>query len=274
MALAGSDAESAARYREAVLTPRKSLVDLLDEFPATQLPLNVLLELLPPLKPRYYSISSSPRVDGGQCSLTVAVLSGPARSGQGAFEGVCSGYLSRLPAGSQAQAFVSNPNSPFHLPADPAVPLILIGPGTGLAPMRGFLQERAALQAQGTRLGPALLFFGCRNPQQDYLYEEDLSDWAARGVVQLCTAFSRVAGQPKRYVQDELRAHQDEVWQLMEGGAVVYICGDARNMAPGVQQAFADIFREKTATSEAVAKAWLDDLVGSKRYLTDVWAAS
>ena len=97
LALSGSDPDSAARYREAVFTPRKSLLDLLDEFPATQLALSTLLELLPPLKPRYYSISSSPRVDGGKCSLTVAVLSGPARSGLGAFEGVCSGYLSRLP---------------------------------------------------------------------------------------------------------------------------------------------------------------------------------
>jgi cytochrome P450/NADPH-cytochrome P450 reductase len=274
LALSGSDPESAARYREAVFTPRKSLVDLLDEFPATQLPLSVLLELLPPLKPRYYSISSSPRAGGGMCSLTVAVLSGPARSGRGAFEGVCSGYLSRLPAGSQVHAFVSDPNSPFHLPADPSIPIIMIGPGTGFAPMRGFLQERAALQAAGATLGPALLFCGCRHPQQDYIYEEDLRDWAARGVVQVCPAFSRLPGQPKRYVQDELRARQDAVWKLIESGAVVYVCGDARSMAPGVRQAFADIFRAKTATSEAVAEAWLNDLVASKRYLTDVWAAS
>ena len=154
------------------------------------------------------------------------------------------------------------------------MPLILIGPGTGLAPLRGFLQERAELQAAGAALGPALLFFGCRHPQQDYIYEEDLSAWAASGVVQLCTAFSRLPGQPKRYVQDELRDRQDAIWQLMENGAVVYICGDARSMAPGVRQAFADIFRAKTATSETVAQAWLDDLVASRRYLTDVWAAS
>ncbi len=272
--LSGSDADSAARYREAVLTPRKSLVDLLDEFPATQLPLAALLELLPPLKPRYYSISSSPRVDAGQCSLTVAVLSGPARSGRGTFQGVCSSYLSRLPAGSQVQAFVSDPNSPFHLPADPATPIILIGPGTGLAPMRGFLQERAALQAAGAQLGPALLFFSCRHPRQDYIYEDDLTNWAARGVAHVVTAFSRLPDQPKRYVQDELRAHQADVWRLMEQGAIVYICGDARSMAPAVRQAFADIFRAQTATSPAVAEAWLDDLVASRRYLTDVWAAS
>jgi cytochrome P450/NADPH-cytochrome P450 reductase len=274
LALSGSDAESAARYREAVFSPRKTLVDLLDEFPATQLPLSALLELVPPLKPRYYSISSSPRVDGGKCSLTVAVLSGPARSGRGAFQGVCSGYLSRLPAGSQVNAFVSNPNSPFHLPVDPNIPIILIGPGTGIAPMRGFLQERAALQAAGAKLGPALLFFGCRHPQQDYIYEEDLRDWAARGVVEVCTAFSRLPDQPKRYVQDELRAHGDEVWELIQGGAVVYICGDARSMAPGVRQAFADILLAKTGFTSALAVARLNDLVGAKRYITDVWAAS
>ena len=233
-----------------------------------------LLELLPPLKPRYYSISSSPRAEAGQCTLTVAVLSGPARSGRGTFQGVCSSYLARLPAGSQVQAFVSDPNSPFHLPADPATPIILVGPGTGLAPMRGFLQERAALQTAGAQLGPALLFFGCRHPRQDYIYEAELADWSARGVALVCPAFSRLPDQPKRYVQDELRAHQAEVWRLLENGAVVYICGDARHMAPAVRQAFADIFRAQTATSAAVAEAWLADLTASQRYLTDVWAAS
>ena len=274
LALAGSDAESAARYREVVFSPRKTLVDLLDEFPATQLPLSALLELLPPLKPRYYSISSSPRVDSGRCSLTVAVLSGPARSGRGTFEGVCSGYLSRLPVGSQVDAFVSNPNSPFHLPDDASIPIILIGPGTGIAPMRAFLQERAALQARGARLGTALLFFGCRHPRQDHIYEEDLRDWATLGVVEVSTAFSRVPDQPKRHVQDELRARSDEVWKLVQAGAVIYICGDARSMAPGVRQSFADIFRAKTGMNEAMAEAWINDLMGAKRYLTDVWAAS
>jgi cytochrome P450/NADPH-cytochrome P450 reductase len=202
------------------------------------------------------------------------VLSGPARSGLGNFEGACSGYLARQPAGSQVQAFVSDPHSPFRLPDDPAIPIILIGPGTGLAPMRAFLQERAAQQAAGARLGRALLFFGCRHPEQDYLYQDELQDWEARGVVQLRTAFSRLPGQPKRYVQDELRTAQDEVWALMESGAAVYVCGDARHMAPGVRQAFADIFRGKTSIGEAVAEAWLNDLANSKRYLTDVWAAS
>jgi cytochrome P450/NADPH-cytochrome P450 reductase len=274
LALAGSDPESAAHYRAEVLDKHKSLLNLLEEFPAVSLPFPRLLALLPPLRPRYYSISSSPLTSGRQASLTVAVLNGPALSGRGSYAGICSTYLAGLQPGSEIYAFVSNPNSPFRLPADPSVPIILIGPGTGLAPLRGFLQERAALLARGEKVGPSLLFTGCRHPEQDFIYADELRAFEAAGVTRLCSSFSRVPGQPKRYVQNEMEARQDELWSLLQNGASIYICGDARHMAPEVRQAFGRLYRDKTGGNEAAAESWLAGLTASHRYLADVWAAT
>lgn len=273
-ALAGDDEVSVARYRADVLATRKSLLDLLEEHPTCTLPFALYLEQLPPLRPRYYSIASSPLYDAHHCSITVAVVQGPARSGHGVFEGVCSTYLGRQAEGQVIEAFVKDPPTAFRPPERPATPLIMIGPGTGLAPFRGFLQERAALQAQGAVLGQALLFFGCRHPQQDLLYEAELRDYAKRGLVTLALAFSRLEGQPKRYVQDELYARRAAVWQMLEEGAVVYVCGDASRMAPDVQRTFATIYREHTGQGEAEAEAWLQALMRQQRYLVDVWAAT
>ncbi|MGE3539645.1 MAG: bifunctional cytochrome P450/NADPH--P450 reductase [Candidatus Tectimicrobiota bacterium] len=273
-ALAGDDAACEARYKSMVLAPRISVLDLLEACPACSLPLAVYLELLPPLRPRYYSISSSPLAVPRRCSLTVAVVQGPARSGHGVFEGVCSTYLSRQQEGDVIEAFIKEPPAAFRLPDDPATPLIMIGPGTGLAPFRGFLQERAALQAQGVALGQALLFFGCRHPQQDYLYEEELQRFVAQGVTALVVAFSRLAGQEKRYVQDEISAHHEAVWQLLEAGAVVYVCGDASRMAPAVRATFAALYQEHTGADAAAAEHWLQTLTAQQRYCVDVWAAS
>ncbi len=261
------------RYKEEVRAKRKSLLDVLEEFPSCMLPLAKYLEMLSPLRPRYYSISSSPLVDSRTCSVTVAVAEGPARSGHGTFQGVCSSYLRDRAPGEIVYAFVRDTKSAFRLPEDCSVPVILVGPGTGLAPFRGFLQERAALQAQGKPVGPSMLFFGCRDPQQDFLYEEELREFDRQGVTQLAAAFSRVPGQSKHYVQDEIYARRDAVWQMLETGAVVYVCGDATRMAPDVRRAFAAIFAEKTKASDRAAEQWLNDLSSKNRYLVDVWSA-
>jgi cytochrome P450/NADPH-cytochrome P450 reductase len=262
------------RYRDDVAARRKSVLDLLEEYPACQLPFNVYLDLLPPLRPRYYSISSSPLQDARRCSITVAVLAGEARSGRGPFEGVCSNHLARHGEGSVVQAFVKDTRSAFRLPDDPATPIIMVGPGTGLAPFRGFLQERAALAAQGRAVGPAVLFSGCRHPEQDFIYEGELRAFAERGVATLHPCFSRVPDRPRVYVQDEILARRDAVWGLLEAGAVVYVCGDAARMAPDVRRAFAAIHRGKTGGTEAQAEGWLEGLTAANRYLVDVWASS
>ncbi len=137
--------------------------------------------MMPPLRPRYYSISSSPLVDAGVCSITVGVLEGPALSGRGEFRGVCSNYLAVQPADATVYAFVRKPTIPFHPPENPHLPMIMIGPGTGIAPFRGFLLERAALKKQGAPVGESLLFFGCRDPIQDFLYEDEMRGFEAGG---------------------------------------------------------------------------------------------
>jgi cytochrome P450 / NADPH-cytochrome P450 reductase len=266
-------AEDEARYKEEVLAKRKSLLDLLEEFPACALPFEVYLEQLAPLRPRYYSISSSPLVIPHACSITVAVVEGPARSGRGTYAGVCTNYLREQAEGSVIYAFVKDTKSAFRLPADPTTPIVMIGPGTGLAPFRGFLQERAALKAAGQPVGPALLFFGCRHPQQDFIYEDELRAFEVQGVVKLVTAFSRL-GEKKCYVQDELYARRDEVWALLEAGAVVYVCGDASRMAADVRRKFVMIYAEKAGVNEAAAEQWLNELTAQQKYLVDVWASN
>ena len=129
-----------------VLAKRKSVFDLLEEYPACELPFHAYLEMLSLLAPRYYSISSSPSGDPARCSVTVGVVEAPASSGRGVYKGVCSNYLSGRRVGDTIHATVRETKAGFRLPDDPAVPIIMIGPGTGLAPFRGFLQERAAPQ--------------------------------------------------------------------------------------------------------------------------------
>jgi len=190
LALVGNDEVSAARYRDEVLLARRAVIDLLEECPSCTLPFDGFLEMLQPLTQRYYSISSSPLVDRRRCS-TVAVLNGAARSGHGEYHGTCSSYLAGRDAGRVVAAFIRDNHSRFRLPDDPAIPLIMVGPGTGLAPFRGFLQERAALKAAGRTIGPAMLFFGCRRPDQDFIYEDELRAFEASGVCELYVAFSR-----------------------------------------------------------------------------------
>ncbi|HVG33798.1 MAG TPA: cytochrome P450 [Pyrinomonadaceae bacterium] len=270
----GTDERSAARYREEVFERRVSLIDLLEEFPACELPFEVYLEMLSPLRPRYYSISSSPLATDRVCSITVAVLEGEARSGHGTFTGVCTNYLRRQTEGSMIYAFVKDTKSVFRLPDNPATPIIMIGPGTGIAPFRGFLQERAAFKAQGHEVGQSILFFGCRHPQQDFIYEDELRRFEKDGVTRLSTSFSRVEGEPKCYVQNEIYVRRDEVWQMLEAGAVIYVCGDASRMAPDVWRTFAAIFSEKMGANTAEAELWLNEMTAQNRYLVDVWSSN
>jgi cytochrome P450/NADPH-cytochrome P450 reductase len=272
-ALGSDDPENVARYRDTVLTRRVSLLDLMETFTSCSLPFNVFLELLSPLRPRFYSISSSSLVDPAACSITVGVVAGPARSGLGTYYGACSTYLATREPDTSVAAVIQAPSTPFRPPADPATPIIMVGPGTGIAPFRGFLQERAALAVAGVELGQAMLFFGCRNPEQDFIYQDELRAFEAQGLVDLQVAFSRATDQPKTYVQDLIRAEGNRVWQLLEAGAVIYVCGDASRMAPDVRRAFAAVYREQTGAGDATAEAWLADLTATGRYVADVWAA-
>lgn len=271
LALAGDDAAATERYRTDVLGKRKSVFDLLEEHPACELPFHAYLEMLSLLSARYYSISSSPSGDPTRCSVTAAVVEAPASSGRGIYRGVCSNYLAGRRAGDTIHATIRETKAGFRLPDDASVPIIMIGPGTGLAPFRGFLQERAARKAKGANLGPAMLFFGCRHPNQDYLYAEELKAFAADGVTELHTAFSRGEG-PKTYVQNLITAQQERVWSLIEKGAIIYVCGDGGKMEPDVKAALVAIYREHSDADANAGLRWIEDLGTKNRYVLDVWA--
>ena len=271
LAYVGDDAAASDHYRADILGKRKSVFDLLEEHPACELPFHAYLEMLSLLAPRYYSISSSPSGDPQRCSVTVGVVEGPASSGRGIYKGICSNYLAGRRAGETIQATVRETKAGFRLPDDAAVPIIMVGPGTGLAPFRGFLQERTALKAKGASLGPAMLFFGCRHPDRDYLYADELKAFAVDGITELHTAFSRAKG-PKTYVQNLVAAQKDRVWSLIESGAIVYVCGDGGKMEPDVKAALVAIYRERKGADADAALRWIDDLGTSNRYVLDVWA--
>ncbi len=251
------------RFRAEILAKRKSVLDLLEEHPACELPFAAFLEMLPLMTPRYYSISSSPMADGNRCAVTVAVVEGPARSGGGVYHGVCSNHLLRQAGGATVQAFVKETKVGFRLPVDPAAPIVMVGPGTGLAPFRGFLRERAALKAQGRNLGPAMLFFGCRHPEHDFIYADELKEQADAGIVDLHVAFSRHDGK-KTYVQDLLKAEAGRVRALIDQGAIVYVCGDGGRMEPDVKRTLVAMYDE----------AFVARLAADNRYVLDVWASS
>jgi cytochrome P450/NADPH-cytochrome P450 reductase len=270
LAMSGLDEAGRGAYRERVAAPRRSVLELLDDFESCDLPFNVYLELLPPMRPRYYSISSSPAVTSS-CHLTVGVLHGPARSGDGYFNGVASNHLGTSMEGSTQFTFVRKPTIPFRPPANPHVPMIMVGAGTGMAPFRGFLQERAALAEKGVPVGKSILFYGCRNAKSDMLYADELNAFEESGITELQVAFSREPGQPRTFVQHLIERERDQVWDLIETGAVIYVCGNASTMAPGVRAALMDLYRAKTNGSDSTADEWLAGLRDDDRYLEDIW---
>jgi cytochrome P450/NADPH-cytochrome P450 reductase len=255
-------------YADEILAKRVSVLALLERFPAVELPFGVFLELVGTIKPRFYSISSSPRVDPSLVTITVGLVDGPSRTGNGRYRGMCSQYLARLQPGDVFYGHVRVPAPPFRLPENPATPMILIGPGTGFAPLRGFLQDRSRL---GTR-GPAKLFYGCRHPEHDWLYRAEMEQWAADGVTELHLAFSAVPDHPHRFVQEALAEQGDAVWELLEQGGHIYLCGDGARMAPAVRDELCTIFRRNTGGTAVEAEAWLRSLEAAGRYQQDVFA--
>ncbi|KND40694.1 molybdopterin-dependent oxidoreductase [Streptomyces stelliscabiei] len=217
------------------------------------------------LQPRLYSISSSPLVDPHHISLTVSVvryenLNGRPRGG------VCSPFLADGEADLDVPVFVQR--SPhFRPPTDPATPMIMVGPGTGVAPFLGFLQERRAL---GHR-APNWLFFGEQHRATDFYYQEELADLQESGVLgRLDTAFSRDQ-RAKVYVQDRMREHGPELWHWLQDGARFYVCGDASRMAKDVDRALRDVAVTHGGMTEGEAAAYVKQLATEKRYVRDVY---
>ncbi|MCA0350430.1 MAG: cytochrome P450 [Chloroflexi bacterium] len=259
------------RYTSEILQKRLSLLDLLEQYPSSVLDFGEFLELLPAMRVRQYSISSSSLLNSNQASLTVAVVDAPAWSGKGQFYGTCSSYLARLQVGDQIAVSLRQPHIPFRPPSANSTPLLMICAGTGLAPFRGFIQERVARQAQGEALGPNALFFGCDHPEVDLLYHEQIQAWQQAGVLKFSPAFYRQPIGEVSFVQHRLWQERQYVWSLIEQGAVIAVCGDGRSMAPAVRETLARIYAEATGSEQAAGMAWIAEIEQAGRYVADVF---
>ncbi|NJR79035.1 bifunctional cytochrome P450/NADPH--P450 reductase [Sphingomonas corticis] len=260
-----------ADYDARVAAKRTSLLDLLDAHPAAELSLDAFVDLSPAIAPRFYSIASSPLVSADVADLIVGTMAAPAWSGLGEHRGFASGYMQGVASGDHVFGYVRRPNPPFAPPADASVPMILIGPGTGFAPLRGFLQERSAQAAAGQEVARNLLFFGCRHPDHDWFCREEMERWQADGIVDLHLAFSAVETHPWRFVQDALFAQQEAVWRALQAGASIYLCGDGKFMAPAVRDTLIRTQMQQVGDEHAQGSAWLERMIADGRFHQDVF---
>ncbi|MFJ5999937.1 bifunctional cytochrome P450/NADPH--P450 reductase [Streptomyces sp. NPDC092370] len=255
-------------FHEQVTATGRSVLDLLERYRACELPFERFLELLPVLRPRHYSISSSAQAAPGEVDLMVSLLAAPHRGGEGTFRGIASHYLQTVKAGDTVQARVLPCSEAFRLPQDESVPVILVSAGTGLAPFRGAVLDRHHTRSTGK----LLCYFGCDHPDVDYLHRTEFEAAEAAGAVSMRPTFSCAPEDGARFVQDRIAKESDEVWAVLEAGGRVYVCGDGRRMAPAVREAFMAIYRKFTGAGGDEATAWLAALIESGHYVEDVWA--
>ncbi|XP_010170006.2 methionine synthase reductase [Antrostomus carolinensis] len=274
------------------------LLDLLHAFPSCKPSLNLLIEHLPKLQARSYSVSSSNLYQPGKLCFVFNIVEFPACPTRPiSRKGVCTGWLAELVApllhpskntldtkgGSHTTEKISifaHPNNTFHLPADPSVPFMMVGPGTGISPFIGFLQHRQKLREEHTdwEFGETWLFFGCRHQDRDYLFKDELRCFLENGTLtHLKVCFSRDASTaevaPPKYVQDVIRLYAKEVTRvLLKEKGYFYVCGDKKHMADSVSDAVVDILSMEMEVDKLEAMKILAMLREEKRYLQDVWS--
>ena len=240
------------------------LLDLLTAFPSARPKLSDLARSLPALKPRLYSIASSPRATPGEVHLCVSTIRDNRR---GRFRGgIASAFLADRAIGAgPIPAFIQA--SHFRLPADPTVPVIMCGPGTGIAPFRAFLQEREALGQKGR----AWLFFGDQHEETDFLFRGEIAAWRVNGTLsRLDTAFSRDQKE-KVYVQHRMLENAADLWRWLQDGGHFYVCGDAMRMAKDVDATLRRIAMAEGKLDEAQSRDWMAALARQGRYQRDVY---
>ncbi|CAM9203959.1 unnamed protein product [Sphacelaria rigidula] len=282
-----SSKEGREEYHRVVEAPARTLAELiLESFSSLTMPLQHFLHIVPHLHPRYYTISSSSSVSPSRVHITVAVLEQERGEGR-VYRGICSTFLSKLDASHtngevesnvKARSHDAGPRctvfvrpSTFRLPSNATTPIIMIGPGTGVAPMRALLQERSWQKVQGGNVGRNWLYFGCRRRDEDYIYQNELEAYKANGTLdRLRLAFSR-EDTSKVYVQHLLHQDATEVWELLVEGAYVYVCGGTR-MGTDVHNELTRIAQEKGSMDLEDSKEFMHSLQNDGRYVQELWS--
>uniref|UniRef100_A0A8D2C8X5 Methionine synthase reductase n=1 Tax=Sus scrofa TaxID=9823 RepID=A0A8D2C8X5_PIG len=287
--------QGTADYNRLVRDARACLLDLLLAFPSCQPPLSLLLEHLPKLQPRPYSCASSSLSHPGKLHFIFNIVEFSSHTTAEVRRGVCTGWLATLVEpilqpnaradGEKAPApkiyIAPRTANSFHLPGEPSAPVIMVGPGTGIAPFIGFLQHREKLQEHhpAGHFGATWLFFGCRHKDRDYLFRDELRHFLKCGILtHLKVSCSREApaGEeeeaPAKYVQDSIQRHGQQVARaLLQERGYVYVCGDAKNMAKDVNDTLVDIISKEVGGGKLEAMKMLATLKEEKRYLQDIW---
>ena len=256
---------------------RLSVLEILERHKSISISIGAFIAMLPPMRIRQYSISSSPLWRPDSVTLTYGVLDDKAFSGMGRFKGVGSNFLASLQKGDKLQVAVKASSQTFHLPSDVEnTPIIMLAAGTGFAPFRGFIQERAMQIEAGRKLPPAMLFIGCRHPDQDELYKSELAHWEQIGAVDVRRAYSKSQDQSDgcKYVQERLWNDRKDVVEIFEQGAKVYICG-GHAFGDGINKVVLDIALDRAEElgkerNETKAKEWFDQ-ARSDRFATEVF---
>ncbi len=242
----------------------REIIDLVSAFPEVKFSPDEFTNLLGKIQPRLYSISSSPKAHPGEVHLTVATVR--YESHGRSRKGVCSTFLSDRCNGDGAEVFVHTAKG-FRPPADPTTKMIMVGPGTGVAPFRAFLEERREIGAKGQNW----LFFGNPHRKSDFLYQEELAGMIEnRHLHRLEAAWSRDTDR-KIYVQDKMKESADELWRWLDDGAHFYVCGDAKRMAKDVDSVLHDVIATQGGMGEEGAAEYVAEMKKNKRYQRDVY---
>lgn len=241
------------------------VLDVLDEAPGCAFTPDAFVAALRKIQPRLYSIASSLSAHPDEAHLTVVAVSYLVRGRER--RGICSTFINdRWPVGETAGVYTQNQQKHFAMPADAATPMIMVGPGTGVAPFRAFLEERAAIGATGRNW----LFFGEQRRATEYFYEAEFEAWRAGGFLRLDLAFSRDQAE-KIYVQHRMREHGADLYAWLEEGAEFFVCGDKERMASDVDAALVAIVEQHGGRTADQAREYVEDLRKTKRYKRDVY---
>ncbi|XP_035207564.1 methionine synthase reductase-like, partial [Stegodyphus dumicola] len=298
-----SSQEASELYTDYIRKPSLSLLDILLHFKSCLPPIERVLDYLPALKPRFYSIASSPLDEDSQFKILFNVLKICKEKGRmSEREGVCTGWLNSLSSEVQKSSescldtivdgisslnlsykeinilVYKRQNRHFYFPESTDCPVIMVGPGTGIAPFIAFLKHRENLmktQNSDSNFGKTWLFYGCRYKDRDLLYKEELERFQSCGALtHLKVSFSRETSSNSvtKYVHQNIRQHAEGIVAAVKAEGKIFVCGDAKHMARDVQQAFIEVFQSNLGLSSEAAKSFVEELQNDYRYVTDIWA--